>query len=88
LFATERKGSDCIEKSVEYLKQKEVQLVDIEHVCIDISPAFIFGCQQYLPDSSITFDKFTSMLFIFNDLSACYTSHVVKEVNKAMDELR
>jgi len=41
LSATEGKGSDCIEKSVEYLKQKEVQLVDIEHVCIDMSPAFI-----------------------------------------------
>jgi len=72
LFATEGKGSDCIEKSVEYLKRKEVQLVDIEHVCIDMSVAFISGCQQYLPTSSITFDKF----------------HVVKDVNKAMDELR
>lgn len=40
--------------------------------CIDMSPAFIAGCVEYLPESQITFDKF----------------HVVKEVNKAMDELR
>ena len=37
-----------------------------------MSPAFISGCTNYLPNASITFDKF----------------HVVKEVNKAMDELR
>lgn len=44
----------------------------INHVCIDMSPAFISGCNTYLPNASITFDKF----------------HVVKEVNKALDELR
>jgi len=37
-----------------------------------MSPAFISGCVEYLPQASITFDKF----------------HVMKEVNKAMDELR
>jgi transposase len=37
-----------------------------------MSLAFIFGCNTYLPNASITFDKF----------------HVAKEVNKAMDELR
>ena len=72
LFATEGKGADCIEKSVEYLKEKEVEITDIKQVCIDMSPAFISGCNQYLPDAAITFDKF----------------HVIKEVNKAMDELR
>lgn len=37
-----------------------------------MSPAFISGCNTNLPEAEITFDKF----------------HVVKEVNKAMDELR
>ena len=37
-----------------------------------MSPAFISGCVAHLPQADITFDKF----------------HVVKEVNKAMDELR
>ena len=72
LFACEGKGADCIEKSVGYLKEKEVEITDIKQVCIDMSPAFISGCNTNLPEAEITFDKF----------------HVVKEVNKAMDELR
>lgn len=72
LFACEGKGSDCIEKSVDYLKEKEVDVTKINQVCIDMSPAFISGCREHLPDAEITFDKF----------------HVIKEVNKAMDELR
>ena len=72
LFATEGKGADCIGKSIQYLDDKQVAVDDIKQVCIDMSPAFISGCNHYLPDAAITFDKF----------------HVVKEVNKAMDELR
>jgi transposase len=72
LFATEGKGSDCIEKSVSYLKDKPVEVNSIDQVCIDMSPAFITGVSHNLPEAAITFDKF----------------HVVKEVNKAMDELR
>ena len=72
LFATEGKGADCIGKSIQYLDDKLVAIDDIKQVCIDMSPAFISGCNHYLPEAAITFDKF----------------HVVKEVNKAMDELR
>lgn len=72
LFATEGKGSETIKKAKNYLIEKSVDTTKIKQVCIDMSPAFISGCQKYLPDASITFDKF----------------HVVCEVNKAMDELR
>lgn len=72
LFATEGKGAECIEKSIKYLKSKNVDTNTIKQVCIDMSPAFISGCTDYLPNAAITFDKF----------------HVTKEVNKAMDELR
>jgi len=72
LFATPGKGSDCIEKTIEYLKIKSVDIKEIKQVCIDMSPAFISGCLTHLPDAQVTFDKF----------------HVVKEINKAMDELR
>ena len=72
LFATEGKGADCIGKSIQYLDDKMVDVQSVKQVCIDMSPAFISGCNHYLPDAAITFDKF----------------HVVKEVNKAMDELR
>lgn len=72
LFASSGKGSDNIKDSVNYLKSKSVDTTSIDQVCIDMSPSFISGCTEHLPDASITFDKF----------------HVVKEVNKAMDELR
>ena len=72
MFATEGKGSGCIEKSINYLKGKDVDIDTVKQVCIDMSPAFISGCIKYLPNAAITFDKF----------------HVMKEVNKAMDELR
>lgn len=72
LYACQGKGSACLQKSVAYLEEKQVDITQVEQVCIDMSPAFISGCNSYLPDAAITFDKF----------------HVVKEVNKAMDELR
>jgi len=72
LFATEGKGADCIQKSVNYLEEKQVDIVAIKQVCIDMSPSYISGCGKYLSEADITFDKF----------------HVMKEVNKAMDELR
>lgn len=72
LFATEGKGADTIEKSVDYLKSKEVDIEKIKNVCIDMSPAFISGCENHLPEAAITFDRF----------------HIVKEINKALDEVR
>jgi len=72
LFATQGKDSDCLKKSVDYLKGKQVAVEGIEQVCIDMSPAFISGCREHLPGAAVTFDRF----------------HVVKEVNRAMDELR
>lgn len=72
LFASEGKGADNIKIAVEYLESKSVDIKNIDQVCIDMSPSFISGCYKHLPHASITFDKF----------------HVVKEVNKAMDELR
>lgn len=72
LFATEGKGADTIEKTVEYLHSKKTDVSEIKNVCIDMSPAFISGCEKQLPNADITFDKF----------------HVVKEVNKALDQVR
>ena len=72
LFATPGKGADCIKQSVDYLEDKKIDPSSIKQVCIDMSPSFISGCSNHLPNADITFDKF----------------HVMKEVNKAMDELR
>ncbi len=72
LFATPGKGADCIKQSVDYLEDKKIDPSSIKQVCIDMSPSFISGCGNHLPGADITFDKF----------------HVMKEVNKAMDDLR
>lgn len=58
LFATEGKGADTVEKSVEYLRSKEVDITPIKNVSIDMSPAFISGCKIHLPNADITFDRF------------------------------
>ncbi len=72
LFAGPGKGANNIKESVDYLKAKLVDTKCVNQVCIDMSPAFISGCMEHLPEAAITFDKF----------------HVIKEVNNAMDELR
>ncbi len=72
LYASEGKSKECIKKSVQYLESKSIDINKIKNVCIDMSPAFISGCLEYLPKTAITFDKF----------------HIMQEVNKAMDELR
>ena len=72
LHVSEGKDASCIEKGVNYLNKKGIKTENIENVCIDMSPAFIAGCMKHLPEASVIFDRF----------------HVVKEVNKAMDELR
>jgi transposase len=44
----------------------------VAEVCIDMSPAFVAGTAESLPNAQITFDKF----------------HVVKLINEAVDEVR
>lgn len=44
----------------------------IAEVCIDMSPAFIKGVAEHLPNAEVTFDKF----------------HIVKIINDAVDEVR
>jgi transposase len=44
----------------------------IAEVCIDMSPAFIKGVADHLPNAEVTFDKF----------------HIVKIINDAVDEVR
>ena len=51
VFATEGKGADTIEKTVTYLKSKETEIEKIKNVCIDMSPAFISGCEKHLPET-------------------------------------
>ena len=72
IFVTEGKDASTVEKFVEELEKKGGKKENIELVSMDMSPAFIAGIIENLPDSQIVFDKF----------------HLVKLLNEALDEVR
>ena len=72
IFITEGKSSKTVEDFVEDLERHGGDAKNIENVSCDMSPAFIKGVKDNLPNAEITFDKF----------------HIVKIINKAVDEVR
>jgi len=72
LHVTEGKDSDTIKRFCEELEKHGGRAENIVDISIDMSPAFIRGAQDYLPDAEVTFDKF----------------HVIKLLNKALDDVR
>ena len=71
VFVTEGKDAATIEKFVEVLENKHGKKENIELVSMDMSPAFISGVTDKLPDSQIVFDKF----------------HLIKKLNEALDSV-
>ena len=72
LFATEGKDSGTIKEFVRELPEHGATAEQIKEVTIDMSPAFIAGVRDNLPNADVTFDKF----------------HVIQALNKAQDEVR
>ena len=72
LFATEGKDADTVAAFAEDLAAHGGEPEAVNEVCIDMSPAFIKGVAEHLPNAAITFDKF----------------HAVKIVNDAVDQVR
>jgi transposase len=72
VFVTEGKDSGTVEKFVTELEEKSGKKENIELVSMDMSPAFISGVINHLPESQTVFDKF----------------HPVKSLNEALDEVR
>ena len=72
LFATEGKDAATVAAFAEDLAAHGGDRAAIEAVCIDMSPAFIKGVAENLPEAAVTFDKF----------------HAVKIINDAVDEVR
>lgn len=71
-FATEGKDANTVAAFAEDLAAHGGDAAAVEEVCIDMSPAFIKGVAQHLPNAAVTFDKF----------------HAVKIVNDAVDQVR
>jgi transposase len=72
LFATEGRDAATVAAFADDLAAHGGDPAAIEEVCIDMSPAFIKGVGENLPNAAITFDKF----------------HAVKIINDAVDQVR
>jgi len=72
LFVTEGRDARTIQALVADLHAHGCPAEQIGSVSIDMSPAFIKGCVEHLPNARITFDKF----------------HVVWHANTAVDKMR
>lgn len=72
LFVTEGKSSEAVEEFAQDLERHNGKAENIEKVSCDMSPAFIKGVEENLPNAEITFDKF----------------HIVKAINEAVDNVR
>lgn len=72
LFATEGKNANTIKAFSEELPNHGANAEQVKEITMDMSPAFISGAAEYLPDASVTFDKF----------------HVIKALNAALDAVR
>jgi len=72
LFATEGRDADTVTEFAQDLTAHRGKPEAVGEVCIDMSPAFIKGVADNLPEAAITFDKF----------------HAVKIINDAVDQVR
>jgi len=72
LFATEGRDAETVATFADDLTAHGGDPDQVCEVCIDMSPAFIKGTADSLPNAAITFDKF----------------HAVKIINDAVDQVR
>ena len=72
IFVAEGKDSATVKSFKEDFEQHKGVVNNITDVSCDMSPAFIKGVKENLPNAKITFDKF----------------HILKLINKAVDEVR
>jgi transposase len=72
IYAGEGKDAETVKNMKEELTNKSLNTNNVEHICIDMSPAFISGVIENFPDAKITFDRF----------------HVKKMLNEALDKVR
>lgn len=72
IAVAEGRGADSITQLTTELQSRHCPAEQITSVSIDMSPAFIRGCAEHLPNARVTFDKF----------------HVIGHANAAVDRMR
>ena len=83
IFATPGKDATTVERFSQDLLAHQGDPKKVKEVCCDMSPAFINGVEQHLPNAQFTFDKFHVMKII-NDA----VDHVRREEKKQRPELK
>jgi len=72
LHVTDGKDIKAVAAIKNYLESKAIDVKQIKHTSMDMSPSFIAGSRKFFPEAEIHFDRF----------------HVVKLLNEAMDQVR
>ncbi len=72
VHVTEGKDKATVKAVKDHLESKGLDIKQVKHASMDMSPSFISGVNEYFPEAEIHFDRF----------------HVVKLLNEAMDEVR
>jgi transposase len=72
IFVAEGKGSETMAVFAKDFKEHHGNPLGITDVSIDMSPAFIKGVEEHLPNAEVTFDKY----------------HILKIINTAVDDVR
>ena len=72
IAVAEGRGADSIAQLTTELQSRHCPAEQITSVSIDMSPAFIRGCAEHLPNARVTFDKF----------------HVIAQASLALDRTR
>ena len=72
IFVAEGKGSETMVAFTKDFKEHHGNRHEITDVSIDMSPAFIKGVEENMPNAAITFDKY----------------HIMKIINTAVDDVR
>lgn len=72
VHVAEGKDHSTVESFVGFLESHNGDRNEIKDVSCDMSPAFIKGVREFLPEAKITFDRF----------------HIVKIINDAVDQVR
>jgi transposase len=72
VFVTEGRDADTIAAFAQHLRAHNADPENISSISIDMSPAFIKGVTDQLPNARITFDKF----------------HVIAHASQAVDKMR
>ncbi|GGG29290.1 ISL3 family transposase [Chelatococcus composti] len=72
IAVAEGRGADSIAQLTTELQSRHCPAEQITSVSIDMSPAFIRGCAEHLPNARVTFDKF----------------HVIGHANAPVDRMR